>query len=164
MLHEGSKLARLDWVRTYLAIGPKPDDQLDWQTLRTGKVTLIIDLNASPAEKRMARTLGIRHRGLRVEDPLSRPEDLMPLFTRVRQWIDKERRAGGRVYLHCTAGQQRSPTFAMAYLMANGTSRTNAERTVKGTRLGVWAGPSNIDRWKKSLELLAARTFQSFDH
>ncbi len=77
----------------------------------------------------------------------------MTSFHQVCDWIEEERSAGGKVYLHCTAGQQRRPTCAMAYLMAKGETRQSAERIVKAARLGVWAGPASIAVWEKALEL-----------
>ncbi len=117
---------------------------------------MIIDLNDSSFEGQKARSLGIQHKGLRVDDPPTSPESLIATFGQIRDWIGEERRAGGRVYLHCTAGQQRSPTCAMAYLMANGETKQSAERIVKAARLGVWAGPVRIDEWKRALELWAS--------
>ncbi len=149
------KMAQLDWVRAYLAIGPRPYDELDWQALRRAEVTLIIDLNDSALEGRKARELGIQHKGLVIGDPSTKPETLMTSFHQVCDWIEEERSAGGKVYLHCTAGQQRSPTCAMAYLMAKGETRQSAERIVKAARLGVWAGPASIAVLEKALELWA---------
>lgn len=146
-------MAQLDWVRPYLAIGPRPNDEVDWQALRKAEVTLIIDLNDSSLERENARVLGVRHKGLRIDDPPANPESLMTSFGQVHDWIEEERKAGGKVYLHCTAGQQRSPTFAMSYLMADGETRQSAERIVKEARLGVWAGPVRMDAWKQALEL-----------
>jgi len=148
-------MAQLDLIRPYLAIGPRPNDKSDWQTLRKGGITLIIDLNDSSDEGEQARRIGMRHKGLRIDDPPTNPESLITSFGQIRDWIDEERKAGGKVYLHCTAGQQRSPTCAMAYLMANGETRQSAEGMVKAARLGVWAGPIRIDVWKEALELWA---------
>ncbi len=146
-------MAQIDWVRPYLGIGPRPNDDLDWQALREAEITLIIDLNDSSLEGQKATGLGMQHKGLRIDDPPASPESLMVSFRQIREWIEEERTAGGKVYLHCTAGQQRSPTCAMAYLMANGETRQSAERIVKAARLGVWAGPVRIDVWKQALEL-----------
>lgn len=144
-------MAQLDWVRPYLAIGPRPYDELDWQPLRKAEVTLIIDLNDSTLEGQKARGLGIKHKGLKIDDPPTKPKTLITSFHQVCDWIEEGHSAGGKVYLHCTAGQQRSPTCAMAYLMANGETRQSAERIVKEARLGVWAGPARIDVWKQAL-------------
>ena len=136
-----------------MAIGPRPNDEMDWRALKEEKISLIIDLNDDPVEAAKSRELGIQHKGLRIEDPPRSPETLIPSFGQAVKWIENERRVGGRIYLHCTAGQQRSPTFAMAYLIANGRSRLEAETAVKNARLGVWAGPVRIDMWKHALDV-----------
>ncbi len=61
-------MTKLDWVQPYLAIGPRPNDELDWRTIKEEGITLIIDLNDDPVEARRSRELGIQHKGLRVDD------------------------------------------------------------------------------------------------
>jgi len=146
-------MAKLDWVHPYLAIGPRPNDELDWHILKEEGITLIIDLNDDSLEASKSKELGIRHNGLRIDDPPKSAEGLVSSFGQTVKWIEDERIAGGRVYLHCTADQQRSPTFAMAYLIAKGESRQKAERRVKAARLGVWAGPVKIDLWRQALDV-----------
>ncbi len=146
-------MPQLDRVRTYLAIGPKPNSRSDWQALEKAGISLIIDLNDSSSEGKRAKELGIKHLGLKIDDPPTSPESMMHFFRRICDWIDKERRSGGKVYLHCTAGQQRSPTCAMAYLMSNGETRQNAKRQVQAARLGVWAGPVSTATWERALEM-----------
>jgi len=148
-------MAKLDWVQPHLAIGPRPNDELDWHTLKEDGITMIIDLNDDSLEARKSMESGIQHKGLMIDDPPSSPECLVSSFGQTVKWIEDERKAGGRIYLHCTAGQQRSPTFAMAYLMASGESRQQAERVVKEARLGVWAGPVRIDLWRQALDIWA---------
>lgn len=116
-------------------------------------ITLIIDLNDDPLEKREAEKYRIQYRGLRVEDPPEQAEGLLEIFRIVEGLINKEVERGGRVYLHCTAGQQRSPACAMAYLMSNGQSKEAAIRNVKAARLGVWAGPVGVELWQSALDM-----------
>jgi len=42
---------------------------------------------------------------------------LLPVIDRAIEFIDRAREGGGRVFLHCGRGQNRSPTIATAYLM-----------------------------------------------
>lgn len=44
-------------------------------------------------------------------------EKLLPHFHGVNQFLDATERIGGRVLLHCKAGNALSPAFAIAYLM-----------------------------------------------
>jgi len=121
-------LAELSWVRPYLAIGPRPDNAV-WDLLVRETVSLVIDLNDDVNEGRMAVRFGLGYRGLKVPDPTGVEEFLAGLPS-VGEWINAERVSGGRVYLHCTAGVYRSPTFAMAYLMAIGEPRDRAVQIV----------------------------------
>lgn len=143
----------LDWVFERLAIGPRPTGKHDWQLLKTEGITLVIDLNDDPAEKVQARKLGLRYQGVRVDDPPARAESLVEIFQKIREIVDEETARGGRVYLHCTAGQQRSPTCAMAYLIATGLDKDAAIERVRSARLGVWAGPVGSDLWRKALDI-----------
>lgn len=146
-------MPELDWILTHLAIGPRPTNNHDWQLLKIRGITLIIDLNDDPLEKIEARKFGLGYEGLRVDDPPARADTLLETFERVRKLVDEEAKRGGHVYLHCTAGQQRSPTCAMAYLIGSGMEKQAAIEKVKAARLGVWAGPVAIDLWQKALDL-----------
>ncbi len=146
-------MGKLDWVRTFLTIGPRPNAESDWQALEEAGISLIIDLNDSPSEGQRAKELGLQYLGLKIDDPPASPDSLTRFFRRICAWIGNERRSGGKIYLHCTAGQQRSPTCAMAYLMSDGETRQNAKRLVQVARLGVWAGPVSTAIWERALEL-----------
>ena len=145
-------MAKLDWVRPYLAVGPRPMSKFDWEALQREKVTLIIDLNDSPLEKEDSRAFKISHKGLRVPEPPEQ-EELLRTFSTIHEWIEDERKSGGKVYLHCTAGQQRSPTCAMAHLIAGGETVEGAKKLVMSARLGVWGGPVNIKTLERALHL-----------
>ncbi len=146
-------MVELDWVLDKLAIGPRPTSQNDWQLLKKRDITLIIDLNDDPLEKKEAEKHGIHYRGLRVEDPPDQAESLLEIFRNVAGLVNQEVESGGSVYLHCTAGQQRSPTCAMAYLMSTGQKKETAIRNVRSARFGVWAGPLGVGLWQTALDL-----------
>lgn len=57
---------------------------------------------------------------------------------------------GRRVYLHCTAGINRSPTVAIAWLMTrHGLSRAEAEEQVMAARPMAHPYPEVLDRWER---------------
>ena len=130
-------MTELSWVQPYLAIGPRPDWPA-WAALEQAGVSLIIDLNDDPVERRRAQSVGLEYRGLKVPDPTGL-EDFLACFPRVHEWIERERTRGGRVYLHCTAGVYRSPTFAIGHLMARGEPGEKA-------RSGQGSTPTNMDQ------------------
>ena len=145
-------MAGLDCVLDKLAVGARPTSQHDWERLRK-EVTLIIDLNDDPLERKEAERLGIQYRGLKVEDPPRGPESLLEIFWKARDLINKELERGSHVYLHCTAGQQRSPTCAMAYLIAIGENKETAIKKVMAARFGVWPGPVDVRLWQVALDM-----------
>lgn len=127
----------LSWVTAYLAIGARPISAEAWADLKRSGVTLVIDLNDNGMERRQVDMMGLRYRGLRVSDP-TEPEEFLAAFPKIHQWIENEQSLGGRVYLHCTAGQSRSPTCAMAYLMAVGKTMEQAKNTVRESHRPTW--------------------------
>src|SRR6266567_1071279 len=149
-----SRFMGFSWVRPYLAIGPKPDPTA-WAALEEAGVSLVIDLNADPSERRQAEGLGLRYRGLRVPDP-TEVEDFQTSFPTIHQWIEDERAAGGKVYLHCTAGVYRSPTSAMAHLMSRGESGKEAERIVKNAHKPTWTS-GDVGTLRRALHLWETR-------
>ncbi len=59
---------------------------------------------------------------------------------------------GRRVYLHCTAGVNRSPSVAIAWLMRRqGLSREEAYALVKAGRPEAMPYPEVLDRWERTL-------------
>ena len=145
----------LSWVTPYLAIGPRPD-RTDWAVLEQAGVSLVIDLNDDLNERHQAQHLGLRYRGLRVPDPTEQ-EDFQTAFPRIHQWIEQERVAGGKVYLHCTAGLYRSPTFAMAHLMCRGERSREAENIVKRVHEPTWTS-GDVETLQRALHLWEMKT------
>ena len=150
-------LVGLSWVRPYLAVGPRPDSAV-WDLLVREKVSLVLDLNDDVSEGRMAVRFGLDYRGLKVPDPTG-VEEFLAGFPSVGGWISAERVSGGRVYLHCTAGVYRSPTFAMAYLMMIGEPRDRAVQIVKAAHRLSWSSGDEdtlhraLRLWEEKLRL-----------
>ena len=143
-------MTELSWIKPYLAIGPRPDSPA-WALLEQAGISLIIDLNDDPAERHQAQRLGLQYRGLKVPDP-TKLEDFLAAFPKVDEWIEKERRFGGKVYLHCTAGVYRSPTFAMGHLIARGEPGDKARNVVKDAHRPTWTS-GNTETLQQALHL-----------
>ncbi len=63
------------------------------------------------------------------------PEDLCARLSQAVDILDEMLRGGHRVYLHCTAGAERSPSTAIAYLTwCRGWSLRQATSHVEGVR------------------------------
>jgi protein-tyrosine phosphatase len=67
-------------------------------------------------------------------------------------FIDKEIKSGGAVYVHCRQGLGRGPTMAMAYLIKTGLTYEDAYEMIKRVRIFINPRPGQIERLKE-LEL-----------
>ena len=65
-------------------------------------------------------------------------EDFLEFFPVVHYRIEEEWNAGRKIYLHCTAGVYRTPTFAMAHLIGRGESVEQAESLVRQAHKPTW--------------------------
>src|SRR5712691_7337057 len=81
----------------------------------------IIDLNADTNEEHEARRVGLEYHSMGISDESSKRVWLSKLSSAV-ETIRGASDRGEPVYLHCTHGVGRSPTFAIAYLMSKGHS------------------------------------------
>lgn len=121
-------MQELNWIRPYLAVGPiigSRYGQTRWEALRKNNITAIIDLNNSQVEQKEAQFLGYNYHAIKISDPPFTPKELLDAFPKVIKWINDERKVNGKVYLHCTGGSERSPTFASAYIMFDEGLTTN---------------------------------------
>src|SRR6266571_3664780 len=91
--------------------------------------------------------------------PTIEEEEFLVGFSSVGGWISAERVSGGRVYLHCTAGVYRSPTFVMGYLMMIGEPRDRAIQIVNAAHLLSWSSGDEdtlhraLRLWEEKLRL-----------
>ena len=147
-------MAELSWITPFLAIGPRPTSRSAWPTwavLRKESISLVIDLNDSPNEKDQAVSLGIKYQGLKIPDP-TEVDDFLSAFPVICKMIDNERKASGKVYLHCTAGMSRSPTCAMAYLISTGQAREEARKLVQNAHEPAWTG-GDVETLERAIHL-----------
>jgi dienelactone hydrolase len=113
---------KCDCVVPHLFIGPAPLDDHDFQQLKALNVTAILSLQtedegpdgAIERERNAAVEAGISFTNLPVAD-FDRIELLWKLPKCVAT-VERILAAGDTLYLHCTAGVNRSPTVAVAYL------------------------------------------------
>lgn len=96
-------------------------------------------------------SLGIKYQGLKIPDP-TEVDDFLSAFPVICKMIDNERKAGGKVYLHCTAGMSRSPTCAMAYLISTGQAREEARKLVQDAHEPAWTG-GDVETLERAIHL-----------
>ena len=136
MTMEGSCTSTLSWVQAYLAIGPKPDPS-SWAVFEKEGVRSVVDLNGDLDVRLEADRRGLLYAGFKVPVP-TRLEDFLEFFPTVHEQIEEERVAGRKIYLHCTAGVYRTPTFAMAHLIGRGESIEDAVSLVRQVHKPTW--------------------------
>lgn len=89
---------------------------------------------------------GIRYLHLPTVDNTPPPLDVL---IKGADFIDKEIKTGGIVYVHCRQGLGRGPTMAMAYLIKTGLTFADAYAMVRKVRVFINPRPGQIERLKE---------------
>ena len=121
-----------------MAIGPKPDPSI-WGAFEKAGIQTVVDLNDDLDVRLESDRHGLIYIGFKVPVPTTL-EDFLEFFPIVHERIEEQRRVGRKIYLHCTAGVYRTPTFAMAHLVGRGESVEEAESRVRQAHSPTWTG------------------------
>lgn len=112
---------RIGVVTPQLVLGPAPLDEDDFQQLKAAHVTAILSLqteedetDGGESESALAEASGMKFVSVPVMD-FDKLELIRKLPACVNE-LEQHISSGEVVYLHCTAGVNRSPTVAVAYL------------------------------------------------
>jgi len=113
---------KCDCVLPNLFVGPDPRDEADFEQLRSMKITAILSLQTDGdvrmgdlrSRRSAATKLGLAFHNVPVVD-FDRAE-LRRKLPHCVAALNNLLEAGEIVYLHCTAGVNRSPTVAVAFL------------------------------------------------
>ena len=157
--------SNLSWVRPYLAIGPKPDPSI-WDAFEEAGIQSVVDLNDHLDVRLEANRHGLMYTGFKVPVPTTL-EDFLEFFPTVHEQIEEERNAGRKIYLHCTAGVYRTPTFAMAHLIGKGESVEHAEVLVRQAHKLTWTGGdprltrADVEILQEALRVWKGRAYES---
>ena len=155
----------LSWVRPYLAIGPKPDPTI-WEAFEEAGILSVVDLNDHLDVRLEADRHGLMYTGFKVPVPTTL-EDFLEFFPTVHEQIEEDRSAGRKVYLHCTAGVYRTPTFAMAHLIGSRKSVEQAESLVRQAYKLTWTGgdprltSADVEILQQALRVWKGRALES---
>jgi protein-tyrosine phosphatase len=122
------------WITPELALGPRFDKRQVGTLARAG-IGSVIDVRseASDDEEALAEH-DIRLYHLPVDD---RQAPTQTQLEEATKWALKEIAAGRRIYVHCRSGIGRSPSLAIAILMAMGYPLPDAYDAVRRRR--AWA-------------------------
>jgi dual specificity MAP kinase phosphatase len=74
------------------------------------------------------------------------------------KFIDQELKSGGKVYIHCRAGEGRGATMAIAYLMSTGLTYADAFLVVKKVRTFIRPSNVQIEQLHKLEQILVSPT------
>lgn len=122
-----------DWVTPRVAVGTAITNEGNMGLLAADGVTHVLDLEHDFNDKAIVGGTGI------VVRWLPQPDDFRP---KPPEWFEQGvdfisqalSREDTRVYVHCLAGIQRSPTMLMAYFLAQGMSLDEAIGLIRAAR------------------------------
>jgi protein tyrosine phosphatase (PTP) superfamily phosphohydrolase (DUF442 family) len=114
----------------------------------------VIDLNADPTEQSRASGLSIMYHPVRVTDETS-TEGWLEQVRRAVDIVSEAETRGEPVFIHCTYGVGRSPTFAMAWLVHRGHPVEHAVETVMRSRPGTWREGNPTEKYRAILDSYA---------
>jgi hypothetical protein len=86
-------------------------------------------------------------------------DGMAPTLEQLRQgvaFIQTAVAAGGRVFIHCHAGQGRAPTLAIAYLITEGMTLPEALARVRSARSFIGLAPEQLARLEEFAALTSA--------
>jgi predicted protein tyrosine phosphatase len=113
-----------------------------------------IDLNADPEEADDALRVECNYHPLEVRDTDSIQTWLAKMDLAIRI-IDQAHDNMEPVYIHCTYGKGRSPTFTMAYLIFKGRSIQEAQQIVTAKHPDTWSPGNPTSKYTEILEAYA---------
>lgn len=87
-----------------------------------------------------------------------------PSLTQLQEginFIHKEIRHGGKVYIHCKLGEGRGPTMAISYLMSTGLLLDDAIEVVRKVRPFISITQKQMDRLRKLERIMQSKVVGS---
>ena len=130
------------WITPELALGPRFQEGQVGALARAG-IGSVIDVRSEASDDQEALAKhDIRLYHLPVDD---RQAPTQAQLEKATKWALKEIAAGRRIYVHCRSGIGRSPSLAIAILMAMGYPLPHAYDAVRRRR--AWATLS-VGQWE----------------
>jgi dual specificity MAP kinase phosphatase len=115
------------------------------QKLKELGITAIVNMREHPVFKE-SQYEGFHYLHLPTVDNTPPPLDTL---VRGADFVAKEIKAGGKVYIHCRQGLGRGPTMTIAYLISTGLTFEDAFALVKKVRTFINPRPGQIARLKE---------------
>jgi protein-tyrosine phosphatase len=140
-------MSELFWITDYLAVGPRT--QIG--SLKLSGIECIIDLNSDPKEAEEAKRSDVEYHPCLLTDETSDEDWLMGL-DKISRTVQNAKNHGKKTYLHCTQGQGRSPTAAMACLIDQSMSLVDAVANVRQKNPKTWSSGNPVGKYNQILE------------
>ncbi len=115
------------------------------QRLKALGVTAIVNMRENPVFKE-SQYEGFHYLHLPTVDNTPPPLDTL---IKGAEFVDKEIKSGGKVYIHCRQGLGRGPTMTIAYLISTRLTYDDAFALVKKVRTFINPRPGQIGRLKE---------------
>jgi protein-tyrosine phosphatase len=129
--------AQVYWITRRIALGPFATEARG-RVLRDAGVTHILNVGAAPSLLRPEPGGFLEVAWQSIEDLCRIPDDVaLACLDTLHHMLGLP---GSKVYLHCTAGQNRSPTVLWLYFLALGLEPADARRRIEGRTLDAVAG------------------------
>ena len=131
-------------INAHLLLGSQYN-LLGLQKLKALGVTAIVNMRVHNTYDDAAHE-GIKYLHLPTVDNTPPPLDVL---IKGADFMDKQIKNGGIVYVHCRQGLGRGPTMAMAYLIKTGLTFADAYAVVRSVRIFINPRPGQIQRLKE---------------
>ena len=141
---------RVDRIAPWLYIGPFLTPE-GFATLPERGITHVLDLREEGTiDEGLLERLGLRWRHVPIADRAAPTDEQLEAIV---DWLDSEADppADQALYVHCHAGVGRTPTIAIALLMRQNLSLTEARRLVFAARPDISPTSSQM-AWLESIE------------
>lgn len=138
------------WVdHPHLAALARPDSAADLAWLRQQGVQVVVSLTEDPLPRTWVNDAGLMAVHIPIPDMAAPGERQLALAL---DTIDRAKRSGMGVAVHCAAGKGRTGTVLAAYFVAAGLTAAEALGKVRELRPGsveTWEQERAIEEWEK---------------
>ena len=131
------------WITLCIAQGAYPDEERII-ALREKGITHILNVGGAPFEDSIKKHGFVETRWVPFDDLIRIPDSVA--ITCINAVFEMFKHPESRVYIHCVAGQNRSPTILWLFYIACGMNADIAKRLIEDRTLDAVAGhPKLVD-------------------
>ena len=131
--------SEINWVTAQIAVGAYPDQERIEDLAQNGINQILNVCEVKNVDIKQDWDIEIEHYPIR-DGFLIPTEDAINLVQLLHQYID----SGRKVYVHCAAGQHRSPTVIWLYLISTGLSLAKAGELISNASVDAVPGHPHL--------------------